>query len=81
MNFVPMALILAVIGCAWPNLLPGALAYFIIGGGIGAFFAWAARKHPDKTMVEWAKPMVIYNLYAWPLAILVMLINPMGARK
>ena len=74
MVFIPMLLILALIGVSWPSALPAALAYFLIGGMLGAGFHWAARRHPDKDMAGWAKPMALYVLYGWPMAIAGMFI-------
>lgn len=78
MNFLPLAIILVLIGAAWPVALPASIAYFIIGGGLGAFFGWACRNHPDKTLRRWERPLILWNLYAWPLALICMFVLPRG---
>lgn len=82
MAFIPMILILAVAALGFPSALPFLMAYFLIGGCLGAAFAWAARNHRDKTLARWAAPMVVYNLYGWPVAIVGMFVfTKKGAPK
>ncbi len=80
MAFIPLLLILALIGIAWPAYLPHALAYFIIGGGLGGFFGWACRRKGDPKLEALAPAIVIWNLYAWPVAIVSMFMQRNGGR-
>lgn len=81
MWFVPLILILLIAAMAYPSAVPALLAYFIVGGLMGAFFNWVCHRHPDETMRRWAQPVALWNLYAWPLAIIGMFIFKGKAAK
>lgn len=72
MAIIPLFLIIALVAAAWPAYLPHALAYFLIGGLLGAGFRWAAQRHPDRRTASLAPALAIYNLYGWPIALAAM---------
>lgn len=81
MAFIPWLCILGLFAAAWPSAMPFVMAYFVIGGMLGAGFHWAAHRHPDKEMAEWARPMALYVFYGWPIALVTMFIYKGKAKK
>lgn len=83
MAVVPVFLIIALVAVAWPYALPWCLAYFVIGGLLGAGFRWAAQRHPDRRTASLAPALAIYNLYGWPIALAAMFftLKPKGKNQ
>lgn len=81
MPYMPFLLSIGLIAAAWPSALPFALAYYLIGAAVGAFFVAASRRHRDINCPLSETEIMAYWLYVWPLCAFLMFASAFVVKK
>lgn len=70
-GFFPFLALVLITAKSWPSALAPLLVYFIIGGGMSAFWNWAFRKSQKASDIELLPAAMWLSFYVWPLALIM----------